>query len=194
MSSSKLLELLLTVDEPLTFNAIVEKYEHSEEETKEELEKLLSQNFIRKREFPSTNEGETISIYWTPRLIPFADSKPIITSPFPEPFDHESALERLSDQQISQEKIWLQTKLRKLNQEYENLLHRSKHTFSPEKEQEIDDITQKWVNACQEMLYEMKRKLKEKGQEMSMTDLIKNLQIDPNTVHWDPEEEDFVTA
>ena len=187
-----LLDLLLTVETPLTLPAIVEKYGHTEDETKEEIEKLLSQNFLRKREFKN-KDGNIISVYWTPRLIPFADSKPIVTSPFPDPFDHEAVLERLSDQQISQEKVWLQTKMRKLNQEYENLLHRSKHSFSPEKEAELDEITKKWVNSCQEMLYELRSKLREKGQEMSMADLIKNLQIDPETVHWNREEEDFDT-
>ena len=180
----------MSLDEPISFSGIVEKYGHSPEETREEIEKLMSQNFLRKRQFP-TEEGEMIEIFWTPRLIPFVDSKPIITSPFPDPFNHQAALDRLSDQQISQEKMWLQTKLRKLNQEYENLLHRAKHTFSPEKEKEIDDITNKWVVACQEMLYELKSKLRQNGTEITMQELIKNLQIDPQTVHWDPDEEDF---
>ncbi|EAY07196.1 hypothetical protein TVAG_050110 [Trichomonas vaginalis G3] len=187
-----LLEFLIAQDEPLTTQIICEKYGKPEETILPEIEKLLSENQIHKRDFQD-KDGKTVSVYWSARLIPFVESKPIVTSPFSDPFDHSKALERLNDAQLAQEKIWLQTHLRKLNSEYENLAHRSKHKFSPEDEKELDDVTIKWVNACQEMLYELKSKLRQKGTEMSMTDLIKNLQIDPRLVYWNPDEEDFET-
>ena len=187
---SKLLDLLLKSKEPKTLDIICEESGQTKEEVVAELDTLLSSNFIRKREFPSEN-GETISVYWASHLIPFGDSKPIVTSPFPDPFDQTVALERLNDQQLQQEKLLLQTKLRKLNADLSNLMHRSKQNFQKEKEAELDEIIKKWVNACQEMLYELKSKLKQQGTEITMSSLIQNLRINPETVRWNVEEEDF---
>lgn len=186
-----LLEFLLSQDEPLTKEAICEKFGQPVDVVDPQLDKLLADGNIKTRDF--NIDGKTVSIFWTPRLIPYTETKPIVTSPFPVPFDHAKALERLNDSQLSQEKVWLQTHLRKLNSEYENLLHRSKHKFSASDEKELDDVTIKWATTCQEMLYELKSKLHNQGTDITMTNLIKNLQIDPKLVYWNPDEEDFET-
>lgn len=186
-----LFDFMLTVDEPLTAASIAEAYGHPLDEVEAGLETLLAENSIRKRVFKS-KDGSDVAIFWSPRIIPYADQTPIITSPFSDPYDHKQTMERLNDQQITQEKIWLQTKIRKLKSEYENLTHRSRHKFTQKDEDELDDVIKRWVTVCQDSLTDLRNKLRDNGTNMTMNDLIKNLQIDPELVHWDPEEEDFV--
>ena len=150
--SSALVEFLLNCTSPLTLEDIASQVGRDQHEVEEELESLLRENSIRKRliKLKSDDNDTNVqykSIYWTSSLIPFISHEPIITSPFQLPFEHYTVLERLTDQQLQQEKIWLQTKLRKINSEYENLLHRSKLKYTEEDEELLKKGHQKNFNA-----------------------------------------------
>ena len=183
-----LLDLLLTKDYPITYEKLSKEYIKNDIDI--ELNKLLNENNIHKRDFKLSNNKIT-SVYWTSRIIPFYNPQSIITSPFSEPFSHQIALERLNDSQLQQEKIWLQANLRKINTEYENLTHRAKIKFSEETENELDEICRRWATACQEMIQEIKSILKKKGTELSIQQILKNLSIDPKNVYWNEQEEEF---
>ena len=185
-----LLEFLLNSTTPMTSEEIAEKVGRALEDVENELDDLLSKNNLRKRVFLGP-DGSKKSVYWTSSLIPFVEHDPIISNPFDDPFDHQSVLERLSDQQLQQEKVWIQTKLRKINSEYENLQCLAKKKISEESEKKIDEVAKKWLDAIHDMLYDLLSKLKKMNSEMNMNKLLRELRIDPKVVKWNPENEDF---
>lgn len=195
MSSPSLLDFLLSCKSPLTLEDIASQIGSDQSEVEVELQKLLEDNSVRKRVIKtSPDENGTIqekSVYWTSTLIPFVSNEPIITSPFNSPFEHSEVLERLTDQQLQQEKIWLQTKLRKVNAEYENLLHRSKKKFDEKEEKMLETLALSWLKASQEMLQDFLSNIKNFDSEMTMKVLLQKLGIDPKTVKWNAEEEWF---
>ena len=195
MSAPPLLDFLLNCSSPLTLEDIASQVGRDQSEVEEELNKLLQDNSIRKRIIQTKSDLngqlQQRSIYWTSSLIPFISNDSIITSPFNSPFEHGTVLERLTDQQLQQEKIWLQTKLRKINSEYENLLHRSKKKITEEEENLLDSLKQKWLNATQEMLDDLLSKYKNFNSEITMKRLLQELKIDPKAVKWNDEDECF---
>jgi hypothetical protein len=186
-----LLEFLLGSESPLTLETIAESVGKPVSDVEVQLEELLSENAVRKRVF-ILEDGSSRSVFWPSSLIPFAEQQsPIITSPFSSPFDHQQVLERLSDLQLQQEKSWLQSKLRKINSEFENLQHLAKSKVDPEGEKELDNLAAKWLSASHEMLWNLLGKMKKMNGEMTMPKLLREMRIDPESVKWNEETEDF---
>jgi hypothetical protein len=184
-----LLSFLLGCDSPLTLSDIAANTGRSETDLEPELSKLLSENKLRKR--PFLTPGGLISVYWTPSLIPFIEENPIITNPFGSPFDHQQTLDRLSDSQLQQERTWLQTKFRSVNQEFERLQHSSKIKLDSRSEAELEEKTGKWKAANQEMLRDMLAMTKKVNSGMTMVRLLEDLRIPADLVGWNEEDEDF---
>lgn len=178
----------MSKDTPICIKQVCIDCSVSEETVIEEINKLVDERKIYKRVF-----GGGVVVVWSSKIIPFIDDEPIITSPFKEPFSYRVALERLSDSQLLQEKINLQTSLRKANRELDSLIHRSKRKFKQTDEKELDDAALKWASVCQDILHEIRSKLRNQGNNVSMKDLIKNLSVNPELVFWNETEEDFET-
>ncbi|OHT14022.1 hypothetical protein TRFO_15678 [Tritrichomonas foetus] len=185
-----LLDFLLSCTSPLTLEDIAKQVGREIDDVEKELDNLISENNLRKRMI-NLPDGSSKSIYWASSLIPFIEQEPIITIPFAQPYDHRNVLERLTDQQLLQEKLRLQITLRKINSEYENLQHLAKINVSEESEKVIDDLTEKWMSAVHEMLYDMLSLMRKTNPEMNMDRLLKELRIDPVSVKWNAEDEDF---
>ncbi|KAK8895839.1 hypothetical protein M9Y10_013724 [Tritrichomonas musculus] len=195
-SPQTLLSFFLNATSPLTLEDIVSQTGRDQSDVEKELNTLLEENSIRKRVVTtksneSDGNSQTKAIYWPSSIIPFISTEPIITSPFQLPFDHSKVLDRLTDQQLQQEKVWLQTKLRKVNAEFENLQHRANKKITEEEEKLLDSLTLKWLNATQEMLEDLVSKIKNTNPEMNMNRLLHELRIDPKTVKWNSEDECF---
>ncbi|KAH0795638.1 hypothetical protein GPJ56_000517 [Histomonas meleagridis] len=186
---SSLLDFLLNCDSPMTVDGIVEKTSLPKEEIEKQLNQLLNDGSIRSRTF---NRDPPVSVFWPSSLIPFIEQNPIITNPFNSPFDHQEILERLTDSQLQHEKTWLQTKLRKLNSEFENLQHLAKTKITDEEEANLESLASKWMSAIHEMLWNLESKMKKMNPDINMTKLLNELRIDPKSVNWDPDEEDFI--
>ena len=186
-----LFELLLSSDSPRTSNSLAEETGRGLEDIEQELERLLSENAIRKRVFP-LGDGKSKAVYWSSSQITFTEQQPIITSPFSEPFSHQEALERLSDSQLQQEKSWLQTKLGKVDSDLKHMQYLAKVKIDEEKEAQLDELADKWMNAIHDMLWDLLSKAKKANSEMTMDRVLRELRIDPETVGWNKEEEDFV--
>ena len=185
-----LFDLLLAADSPRTAASLAKETNRPVSEIEEELAKLLSENTIRKRIF-QLPDGKSESVYWSSTQITFSDEQPIITSPFTQPFDHQRALERLSDAQLQQEKSWLQTRLRKVDSELRHLQHMAKTKIDADGEARLDALSEKWMNAIHEMLWDLLSKAKQNNPEMTMSKMLRELRIEPETVGWNNVEEDF---
>ena len=183
-------DLLLATDSPRTAASLAKETNRPVSEIEEELAKLLSENAIRKRIF-QLPDGKSESVYWSSTQITFSDEQPIITSPFTQPFDHQRALERLSDAQLQQEKSWLQTRLRKVDSELRHLQHMAKTKIDADGEARLDALSEKWMNAIHEMLWDLLSKAKQNNPEMTMAKMLRELRIEPETVGWNNDEEDF---
>lgn len=186
---NEILDYMLSQTAPSTVSSISSDTGKAEEEIKAALEQLMEENKIRCRHF--VMDGKDVSVYWVSSLIPFVDQASLVTSPFESPFDHQQVLERLSDQQLQQEKNWIQTKLRKVDDQNKNYQHLLKSTYSKEDEEKLMAQTQKWLNVVHEMLWDLVSILKKRGQDVTMDKLIKDLRIDPELVKWNADEEDF---
>lgn len=186
---------ILSLNEPFLLKNVSETLDVGFDQIEAAIEELSEENLIRKRMIDNENQNEKIYLYWTSRVIQFTnnDNCPLITSPFDGDFDHKKQLDKLTDQQISQEKIRLKTEIRKVRQDIDYINLRAKKKFLKEDEEELEEVTKKWLNVCQDGLYELQKKLKERGQDMSMNDLIKKLRINPKTVKWNEDDEDFET-
>lgn len=198
MTLAALLDFLLNAQSPLTLEDISKRVGRDQAEVEKDLEKLLQDNHLRKRIVTitvtldnGTKEEQQRSIYWTSSLLPFVSSDPIITTPFKSPFDYGNLLERLTDQRLQQEKLLIQTKLRKLNTEYENLLLRSKRKISDEDEQKLEDLTKQWLDASRQMLYDILSELKQRDSTFTMAKLLNMFHIDFDFIKWNAEEECF---
>lgn len=186
---SSLLDFLLRAESPVSHQHILDEFPMAATAITAELDQLLSKGLIKCRTL-QTPDGEQ-RIYWTPSTIPFISQTPIITSPFSSPFDHQEVLQRLTDSQLQQEKTWLQTKLRKLNSEFENLQHLAKTKIDEQEEQNLDALTKKWMGAIHEMLWSLLSKMKGSNPDLTMDRLLRELRISPESVGWSESDEDF---
>lgn len=187
---SSVLDFLIKSESPVALHLILEGVPMKEPEILNELDQLLSKGLVKCRSF-QTEEGEK-KVYWTPSTIPFIVQNPIITNPFSSPFDHQEVLQRLTDSQLQQEKTWLQTKLRKLNSEFENLQHLAKTKIDEQEEKNLDELTKKWMSAIHEMLWNLLSKTKNNNPDLTMDKLLKELRISPESVKWSENDEDFI--
>ena len=186
-----LLSVFMSSDSPLTAPQIASNCGLTSDHVEECLQELIRANSVHTRSF--FRDGETKSVYWSSYQIPITERQPMTTSPFSEPFDHRSAVERLSDAQIQQEKTWLQNRLRKVNADLENLQYRSKLKIDEESEQKLDELADQWMSANHEMLWDLLSLAKKNNPYMTMDRLLMELRIQPETVGWDKDEEDFVS-
>lgn len=186
-----LFDLLLAADAPRTAASLATETGRDVTDIEQELSKLLSENAIRKRVF-SLPDGGSEAVYWSSTQITFSEEQPIITSPFAQPFDHQRALERLSDSQLQQEKSWLQTRLRKIDSELKHMQHLAKMKIDDESESRLDALSDKWLTAIREMLWDLLAKAKKSNPEMTMEKMLRELRIENETVGWNNDEEDFV--
>ena len=70
----------------------------------------------------------------------------------------------------------------------------NKATFDQDEEDELDELIDKWVLASQEMINSLLHKLQQQpnsSERLSLGNLLNQLGIDYDTIHYDRDEEEF---
>lgn len=185
-----ILDFVITAETPLTVGMVSEKTGMDQKIVEEQLEKLVKENQLHKREF-FLEKGIIRPVYWTSNVIPFSYQDPIVTSPFSQPFNYKDTNIRLTDAQLEQEKVWLQQHLRKVSSELENLKHLSAMKITEEEENKLDELKKKWINVSQELLEALLKKIRFNNPNVTMNQLLQQNKIDPELVRWNSEDEEF---